>query len=107
MQVDSNVSESDIGYVRQGQKATFRVDAFPDRDFEGVVAQVRQAPITVQNVVTYDVVVAVRKSRAAAQAGDDGECERRDGVESQRGARADRRAALCAARRTAGGFRGA
>ena len=42
MQVDSNASESDIGYVRQGQKATFRVDAFPDRDFEGVVGQVRQ-----------------------------------------------------------------
>ncbi len=59
MQVDSNASESDIGYVRQGQKATFRVDAFPDRDFQGVVAQVRQAPITVQNVVTYDVVVSV------------------------------------------------
>jgi len=59
MQVDSNVSESDIGYVKEGQKATFRVDAFPDRDFEGVVAQVRQAPITVQNVVTYDVVVSV------------------------------------------------
>src|ERR1700722_11461925 len=59
MQVDSNVSESDIGYVRSGQKATFRVDAFPDRDFEGSVAQVRQAPITVQNVVTYDVVVSV------------------------------------------------
>jgi HlyD family secretion protein len=59
MQVDSNVSESDIGYVKEGQKATFRVDAFPDRDFEGVVSQVRQAPITVQNVVTYDVVVSV------------------------------------------------
>jgi HlyD family secretion protein len=59
MQVDSNVSESDIGYVRAGQKATFRVDAFPDRDFEGTVSQVRQAPITVQNVVTYDVVVSV------------------------------------------------
>jgi HlyD family secretion protein len=59
MQVDSNASESDIGYVREGQKATFRVDAFPDRDFDGVVSQVRQAPITVQNVVTYDVVVSV------------------------------------------------
>src|ERR1700678_3323626 len=59
MQVDSNVSESDIGYVKEGQKATFRVDAFPDRDFDGVVSQVRQAPITVQNVVTYDVVVSV------------------------------------------------
>jgi HlyD family secretion protein len=59
MQVDSNVSESDIGYVKSGQRATFRVDAFPDRDFEGIVGQVRQAPITVQNVVTYDVVVSV------------------------------------------------
>ena len=59
MQVDSNVSESDIGYVRQGQRATFKVDAFPDRDFEGTIGQVRQAPITVQNVVTYDVVVNV------------------------------------------------
>jgi len=59
MQVDSNVSESDIGYVQQGQRATFTVDAFPDRDFEGTIGQVRQAPITVQNVVTYDVVVNV------------------------------------------------
>jgi HlyD family secretion protein len=59
MQVDSNASESDIGYIKEGQKATFRVDAFPDRDFDGVVSQVRQAPITVQNVVTYDVVVSV------------------------------------------------
>lgn len=59
MQVDSNVSESDIGGVLLGQRATFKVDAFPERDFEGKVAQVRQAPITVQNVVTYDVVVNV------------------------------------------------
>ncbi len=59
MQVDSNVSESDIGYVKDGQPAAFRVDAFPEHDFEGVVGQVRQAPITVQNVVTYDVVVNV------------------------------------------------
>jgi HlyD family secretion protein len=59
MQVDSNVSESDIGYLRAGQKAKFHVDAFSDREFEGVVGQVRQAPITVQNVVTYDVVVNV------------------------------------------------
>lgn len=59
MQVDSNVSESDIGGVRAGQPVKFTVDAFPDRDFEGAVRQVRQAPITVQNVVTYDVVVSV------------------------------------------------
>ncbi|MGH7932315.1 MAG: efflux RND transporter periplasmic adaptor subunit [Candidatus Binataceae bacterium] len=59
MQADTNVSESDIGDIQTGQAAEFKVDAFPDRVFEGVVGQVRQAPITVQNVVTYDVVVNV------------------------------------------------
>jgi HlyD family secretion protein len=59
MQVDTNVSESDVGPVQLGQKAGFTVDAFPDRTFWGTVAQVRQSPITVQNVVTYDVVIAV------------------------------------------------
>jgi HlyD family secretion protein len=59
MQIDTNVSESDIGPMHVGQEAEFMVDAFPNRKFEGVVAQVRQAPITVQNVVTYDVVVSV------------------------------------------------
>jgi HlyD family secretion protein len=59
MQVDTNVSESDIGNVHNGEAAEFRVDAFPEREFEGTVAQVRQAPITVQNVVTYDIVVTV------------------------------------------------
>jgi HlyD family secretion protein len=59
MQVDANVSESDIGGVSIGQHATFKVDAFPERDFDGIIGQVRQAPITVQNVVTYDVVVNV------------------------------------------------
>jgi HlyD family secretion protein len=57
MQVDSNVSEADIGEVRAGQKAKFTVDAY-DRSFEGVVRQVRQNPSTTQNVVTYDVVVS-------------------------------------------------
>jgi HlyD family secretion protein len=57
MQVDSNVSEADIGEVRAGQKAKFTVDAY-DRTFEGVVRQVRQNPSTTQNVVTYDVVVS-------------------------------------------------
>ena len=59
MQVDTNVSESDIGDIRTGQTAAFTVDAFPGREFQADVGQVRQAPITVQNVVTYDVVVAV------------------------------------------------
>jgi len=59
MQVDTNVSESDVGEARVGQRATFTVEAYPQRTFEGRVAQVRRAPITVQNVVTYDVVVGV------------------------------------------------
>jgi HlyD family secretion protein len=57
MQVDLNVSETDIGQVKLGNIASFRVEAFPDRTFAGEVVQVRQAPMTVQNVVTYDVVV--------------------------------------------------
>lgn len=59
MQVDSNVSEADIGRISLGQTATFTVDAFPNAPFTGRVVQVRNAPITVQNVVTYDAVVQV------------------------------------------------
>jgi HlyD family secretion protein len=59
MQVDTNVSESDIGGIKDGDKALFTVDAFPTRTFKGTVSQVRQSPQTVQNVVTYDVVVSV------------------------------------------------
>jgi HlyD family secretion protein len=59
MQVDTNVSESDIAGAHPGADASFTVDAFPDRTFRGKVAQVRQAPISVQNVITYDVVVTV------------------------------------------------
>jgi HlyD family secretion protein len=59
MQVDTNVSESDIGRIAVGNPATFTVSAFPDRQFSGQVEQIRQAPQTVQNVVTYDVVVSV------------------------------------------------
>lgn len=59
MQVDTNVSESDIGGIQNGHKALFTVDAFPSRTFQGTVTQARQSPQTVQNVVTYDVVVSV------------------------------------------------
>lgn len=59
MQIDTNVDESDIGRIKLGQNVDFMVDAFPDVTFKGAVAQVRSAPITVQNVVTYDVVVKV------------------------------------------------
>ncbi len=59
MQVDTNVSEADVGEVRDGQKANFTVQAYPNRTFEETVRQVRKGPITVQNVVTYDVVLDV------------------------------------------------
>lgn len=59
MQVDTNVSESDIGGVIEGTRANFRVDAYPKHFFEGAVTQVRNAPISIQNVVTYDVVITV------------------------------------------------
>lgn len=59
MEVNANVSESDIGGVSEGTRANFRVDAYPKQFFEGAVTQVRNAPISIQNVVTYDVVITV------------------------------------------------
>ena len=69
MEVDTNVSESDVGGIKQGDKSTFTVDAFPKRTFEGTVSQVRQSPQTVQNVVTYDVVISVTNSDLALMPG--------------------------------------
>ena len=69
MQVDANVSESDIGGITNGNKATFTVDAYSKRAFEGTVTQVRQSPQTVQNVVTYDVVVSADNSDLALKPG--------------------------------------
>jgi len=59
MQIDTNVAEADIGNVKVGQDVEFTVDAYSDITFKGRVWQVRNAPITVQNVVTYDVVIQV------------------------------------------------
>lgn len=59
MQVIANVSESDIGGVAEGKAAQFTVDAFPTDPFQGVVSQVRNAPVSIQNVVTYDVMIDV------------------------------------------------
>lgn len=69
MEVDANVSESDIGGIKPGNKATFTVDAYPKRIFEGAVTQVRQSPQTVQNVVTYDIVIGVDNSDLALRPG--------------------------------------
>src|SRR6266849_3943779 len=59
MQIDSNVAEADVGVVAIDQNVDFTVDAFPTHTFHGKVTQVRNAPITVQNVVTYDTVIGV------------------------------------------------
>jgi HlyD family secretion protein len=59
MQIDANVAEADVGVVKVNQNVDFTVDAFPMQTFQGKVVQVRNAPITVQNVVTYDTVIGV------------------------------------------------
>ncbi|MCX6913771.1 MAG: efflux RND transporter periplasmic adaptor subunit, partial [Verrucomicrobia bacterium] len=59
MQIDANVSEADVGTVEEGQNVSFTVDAYPSRTFVGRVIQIRNAPLTVQNVVTYDTVIGV------------------------------------------------
>ncbi len=62
MQVDTSVDESEIGRVRLGQRASFTIDSFPGRSFNGEVRQIRKAAVTVQNVVTYTVVVSAQNA---------------------------------------------
>src|SRR2546426_4424442 len=62
MQIDTNVAEADVGAGSVNQDVDFTVDAFPTRTFHGKVVQVRNAPITVQNVVTYDTVSGVNNA---------------------------------------------
>ena len=69
MQIDTSYAEADIGNIRVGQQASFRVDAFPNRTFRGEVKQVRLNPTTQQNVVTYDVVVSVSNEDQALMPG--------------------------------------
>ena len=58
MQVVANVDEADIGGVKEGERVTFTVDAYPDETFQGTVKQVRQEATTTNNVVTYEVVIS-------------------------------------------------
>ncbi|HTX24317.1 MAG TPA: efflux RND transporter periplasmic adaptor subunit [Steroidobacteraceae bacterium] len=83
MEVDTNVSEADVGGVKHGERSFFTVQAYPTRTFWGSVRQVREGPITVQNVVTYDVVVDVKNDDLALFPGMTADChiitaERRD-----------------------------
>jgi HlyD family secretion protein len=59
MNISASVSEADIGQVKNGQTVDFTVDAFPDEVFHGTVSQVRKAPVTTANVVTYETIIGV------------------------------------------------
>ena len=60
MQVEANIDEADIGNIKEGQKAIFDVDSYPDLKFEGIVSQLRLSPVNNNNVVTYTVVIKVK-----------------------------------------------
>lgn len=62
MQIETSVSEADIGVIKEGQAVTFTVDAYPTQTFEGVVRQIRLSPTTTSNVVVYTVVIDVDNS---------------------------------------------
>ena len=69
MQVDTSVAEGDVGKIQPGMKVSFLVDAYPTERFEGTVRQVRDAPTTVQNVVTYDAVIDVDNAKRLLKPG--------------------------------------
>jgi HlyD family secretion protein len=84
MQVDTNVTEGDVGKLRAGMVATFAVDAYTNKRFSGTIRQIRNAPQTVQNVVTYDAVIDVQNESLDLKPGMTAnvtiEYERRDGA---------------------------
>ena len=69
MQIETSVSEADIGVVKEGQRVTFTVDAYPNKTFEGRVHQIRLSPTTTSNVVVYTVVIEVDNSDLALMPG--------------------------------------
>ncbi|TVR48495.1 MAG: efflux RND transporter periplasmic adaptor subunit [Puniceicoccaceae bacterium] len=69
MKINARITEADIGRIREGQRADFRVDAYRDRMFSGQVVQIRNAPIHVDNVVTYDTVIHVDNSELLLKPG--------------------------------------
>ena len=62
MQVETSIDESDVGRLKEGMEATFTVDAFPGKVFQEKVTQIRKAPVTIQNVVTYTVLISANNS---------------------------------------------
>ncbi len=69
MQIHANVSEADIGGIREGQRVRFRVDAHREREFEGEVVQVRNAPLVEDNVVHYETIIAVENEELLLKPG--------------------------------------
>lgn len=69
MKLIVDVDEADIGEVREGQRATFRVDAYPDRTFDSVVQEVRSTPTTSNGVVTYQTVLKVDNAQRLLRPG--------------------------------------
>jgi HlyD family secretion protein len=69
MQIDTNVSEADVGALKTGQPARFVVDAYPDREFDATMRQFRLAATVVQNVVTYNVVLDVENKEELLKPG--------------------------------------
>jgi len=69
MQIEVSVSEADIGKIREGQKAEYTLDGYPNETFEGVVSQVRLNPTTVSNVTTYTVIVSVNNDEQILKPG--------------------------------------
>ena len=69
MQIDTSVAEGDVGRLTEKMKATFSVDAFPGKTFNGIVRQVRNSPTTTQGVVTYDAVIDVDNEDHALRPG--------------------------------------
>jgi len=65
MQVEAAIDEADVGRLRAGQPTSFTVDAFPRRSFSGEIVQIRKSPVTVQNVVSYTVVISARNADLA------------------------------------------
>lgn len=69
MQIDASVAEADVGSVADGQDVIFTVDAYPNRQFRGKVIQIRNAPKTISNVVTYDVIIEVNNDNQRLKPG--------------------------------------
>ena len=74
MQIDTSAAESDVGRLERGMKVTFTVDAFPGKQLDGVVRQIRNQATTVSNVVTYDAVIDVENTNGRLRPGMTANC---------------------------------